>query len=56
MIITLCGSTNFCGDIKRIRDELKEKGHTVYSLAWTDLSFQEIEAKKNNREDRKSVV
>jgi len=49
MIITLCGSTNFIGEIKKIRDELKEKGHTVYSLAWTDLSFQEIEAKKNNR-------
>jgi len=49
MIITLCGSTNFVGEIKRIRDELEKRGYTVYSLAWTDLSFQEIEAKKNNR-------
>ena len=50
MIITICGSTNFVGEVKRIRDELIEKGHKVHSLAWTDLSWQEIEARKNNRE------
>jgi len=50
MIITICGSTNFVREIKKIRDDLIDKGHKVYSLAWTDLSFQEIEAKKNNRE------
>lgn len=49
MIITICGSTNFVGGIKRIRDELTKKGHEVYSLAWTDLSWQEIEARKNDR-------
>ncbi len=50
MIITICGSTNFVGKIKEIRGELIKKGHEIHSLAWTDLSWQEIEAKKNNRE------
>ena len=50
MIITICGSTNFVPEIKKIRDKLTKKGHEVFSLAWTDLSFQEIDAKKNNRE------
>jgi hypothetical protein len=49
MIITICGSTHFVPEIKKIRDELEEKGHEVYSLAWTDLSFQEIRAKKHDR-------
>ena len=50
MKITICGSTNFVPEIKKIRDKLKDRGHEVFSLAWTDLSFQEIDAKKNNRE------
>jgi hypothetical protein len=50
MKITICGSTNFVPEIKKIRDKLKDRGHEVFSPAWTDLSFQEIDAKKNNRE------
>lgn len=50
MIITICGSTNFVKEIKKVRDELTERGHKVYSLAWTDLSFQEIKARKSDRE------
>lgn len=50
MIITLCGSAYFNRKIKEIKDELGDKGHKAFSLAWTDVSIEEIEARKNDRE------
>jgi len=49
MIITLCGSTIFFDQIKKIKQRLTRMGHKVYYTSWANLSFEEVMTRRANK-------
>lgn len=50
MKITLCGSTAFFDEIKGIKQQLTNMGHEVYLTPWANLSFEEVMARRSDKD------
>jgi len=49
MKITLCGSTAFFEEIKKIKQQLTRMGHEVYLTPWANLTFEEVMKRRSDR-------
>jgi hypothetical protein len=55
MTISLCGSTNFYGEMDKIEDQLKKLGHSIYHPRETaiefDASLEGLDTKPSHKND-----